>query len=209
MLLHMLSAEGEEGEALWLLNAPKTSKKLSGALADLDEDEFYRDPSIKSWVLSDDARESLIDSLLEHGDVETCSLCEAGIACEVWDGIELTDKKEDDDDPPMPAPKRGGGGKGKPRTKPFDPWAEMEAFFTRFASDFAAASASGGAASPQAAAAMTPEQAAVLLGVTLPVTKDVLDRAFRVAALKSHPDRGGSNEAMMRVVQARAVLKQN
>jgi hypothetical protein len=54
---------------------------------------------------------------------------------------------------------------------------------------------------------MTSAEAAKLLGVTLPTTNEQVDAAFKQAAFKNHPDRGGSNEAMAKIIQARAALR--
>jgi len=48
--------------------------------------------------------------------------------------------------------------------------------------------------------------AAAVLGITLPATREVIDEAFKKAALKHHPDRGGSPEEMKKVLSARKVL---
>lgn len=54
---------------------------------------------------------------------------------------------------------------------------------------------------------LTPEQrAAALLGVEWPCTEERLTIAFREAALKAHPDHGGSDEVMKRVIEARRLL---
>lgn len=50
------------------------------------------------------------------------------------------------------------------------------------------------------------EEAAMLLGLTWPCTKDELNIAFKAAALKAHPDRGGSTEAMAKLNNAREIL---
>lgn len=48
--------------------------------------------------------------------------------------------------------------------------------------------------------------AARLLGISWPATRDEIIKAFRRAALRHHPDVGGSDAAMVAVVEARRVL---
>ena len=49
--------------------------------------------------------------------------------------------------------------------------------------------------------------AAEYLGLTWPASREDVTRAFRVAAARAHPDHeGGSEEAILRVLQARQVL---
>lgn len=50
------------------------------------------------------------------------------------------------------------------------------------------------------------EQAAAVLGLTWPCTKEELNVAFKKAALQAHPDRGGSTEAMAALNNARDTL---
>jgi hypothetical protein len=57
------------------------------------------------------------------------------------------------------------------------------------------------------AAQMSKADAARLLGVTLPATPEEIDAAFKQAALRHHPDRGGSTEMMAKVIQARDALR--
>lgn len=47
-----------------------------------------------------------------------------------------------------------------------------------------------------------------LLGLRWPYSAEALERAFKAAALQSHPDRGGSTENMASVNQARTLLRQ-
>lgn len=49
-------------------------------------------------------------------------------------------------------------------------------------------------------------RAARVLGIDWPASRSDVVAAFRRAALRSHPDVGGSNAAMVEVVRARAVL---
>lgn len=53
---------------------------------------------------------------------------------------------------------------------------------------------------------MSPSEAAALLGVSPGATEDEIRRAARLAAFRVHPDRGGSDEQVARVLRARAVL---
>ncbi len=45
-----------------------------------------------------------------------------------------------------------------------------------------------------------------VLGITPPYDRNVMLKAFRAAAMKAHPDRGGSEAAMRRVIEARDAL---
>ncbi len=47
-----------------------------------------------------------------------------------------------------------------------------------------------------------------MLGLSWPYSSEELEKAFRQAAMRSHPDRGGSTEAMTALNQSRTLLKQ-
>ncbi len=51
-----------------------------------------------------------------------------------------------------------------------------------------------------------PEEAAAVLGIRWPCTLEQMNTAYRSAAMAAHPDRGGSNEAMSKINQARDAL---
>ena len=53
---------------------------------------------------------------------------------------------------------------------------------------------------------MNAQEAAAVLGVGLPCSESQLKAAFKRAALKAHPDRGGSDEAMAKINVAMEVL---
>jgi hypothetical protein len=53
---------------------------------------------------------------------------------------------------------------------------------------------------------MSVKSAAKTLGVEWPVTKEGLEQAFKKAAMKAHPDLGGSDAAMKALLMAREVL---
>jgi hypothetical protein len=50
------------------------------------------------------------------------------------------------------------------------------------------------------------EAAVRVLGLTWPTTRAQVTKAFRIAALKAHPDLGGTDAAMRAVIEARDVL---
>lgn len=54
---------------------------------------------------------------------------------------------------------------------------------------------------------MTPADAERVLGLAAPWSEDDLVAAFRRAALGAHPDRGGSDEKMRVVLEARTLLR--
>jgi curved DNA-binding protein CbpA len=49
--------------------------------------------------------------------------------------------------------------------------------------------------------------AAAALGIAWPCSRGEVTRAFRAAALRAHPDQGGNDEAIRRVVAARTTLE--
>jgi hypothetical protein len=56
------------------------------------------------------------------------------------------------------------------------------------------------------AATMTADEAARYLGITLPTTKEQIEVAFRAAAQRAHPDKGGTDGMMTMATQAKATL---
>lgn len=91
------------------------------------------------------------------------------------------------------------------RAQPMDPFTFVNAFLGRF---FEAIMASPPPPPPPPPRnmEMPPHEAARLLGLPWPCQKDQLAPAFKKAVLISHPDRGGSTEAMAKINVARDVL---
>lgn len=54
---------------------------------------------------------------------------------------------------------------------------------------------------------ISPKDAAKVLGIVGKITPEIVKKAYRVASMKYHPDRGGSVEMMQAVNAAYAVLK--
>lgn len=54
---------------------------------------------------------------------------------------------------------------------------------------------------------MSPQQAAKILGVSLPAGEATVKVAYRRAVFAAHPDRGGSDAAMRRVSEAYEILR--
>lgn len=70
------------------------------------------------------------------------------------------------------------------------------------ASLFGSPNAAGGATGP----GMSYAEACEVLGVSRGASRDEILKAFRTKVQETHPDKGGSNEAFVRVVKAREVL---
>jgi len=142
------------------------------------------------WFVSNEysieLREILAD--VHHGDeIRFCERCEQSEPCQdVWSRRMLDG---------------AGFMVGDARSDPhiFDELEEMIAWFeTHRPPPSPRSNPNGG---------MSQADAAKLLGLTLPTTNDQVDVAFKQAAMRNHPDRGGSNEAMAKIIQARAVLR--
>lgn len=54
---------------------------------------------------------------------------------------------------------------------------------------------------------MNIEQAAYLLGIRIPFTTEQLRSAYRKAAHKTHPDKGGSSKAFVNIQEAYELLQ--
>lgn len=96
-----------------------------------------------------------------------------------------------------------------PNEAPKSPWDSI--FENLFGGDFANPFTNPFTSNPhpgdrKVTKGMSPEQAARLLGLSWPCAKDAIAPAFKKAALRAHPDRGGSDEAMAKINAARETL---
>lgn len=155
------------------------------------------DERIGAWVITDDGMEKLTKKL---GNASLCRACAKGEPCDDGDFDEElkkhytfreidTDDDDDADEDEVTLLEKLIG-------KLSD---GVEEFVRNLADEFPAA----GSMRPDQVAA-----AAAVLGITLPATKEAIDEAFKKAAMKHHPDKGGNAEEMKRVLHARKVLQQ-
>lgn len=68
---------------------------------------------------------------------------------------------------------------------------------------------SSGLFRPTVSRLMSRQQAATILGVSKNASPEDIKKAFRKAALKAHPDKGGSDKAMQEVNEAKEILSEN
>lgn len=184
--IHLL-AVSRDLQAGWAVRA-RTKKAKLDRLIRAGVPRQDRALSADIWFVSNDYAIELREILAEvHDEVRFCAKCEQSEPCpDVWSkrmlenaSLLFGDARED--------------------LQLFDDIEDMIEWFETHRPP--------PISNPTTHTSMSPSEAAQLLGLTLPATPEQVDAAFKKAAFQNHPDRGGSNEKMAKIIQARAVLR--
>lgn len=192
-VVHMLSVWTADAEPGWLVRCSKKGSTLVKLFDEMDEEDASWEPPVKAWFVRAEATRRALDAIdvAKDGPVSFCQSCYQGVCCvEAWGDGRILEEF---------------GFEGRHPEDVGDPDGEEDPFGELLDEVVARARrwfAGGGvdAVPPEIAAA------AVRLEVTWPISREELDAAFKAAALKHHPDRGGSDAAMAEVNAARDVL---
>ncbi len=190
----------------WLFLTWKKSAPLAQYLTNLTADVAEWDPSVKSWRVT---HQRLGDAIAMIEDAigksfAFCEECHAGDPCKEWDEVPEMDYEprgpeelEYETENPVPPPEFWEN----LAHKFFD---KTEPVVKKFVATAEAAFAAWLNSERQG---ITVTEAAEVLEVKWPCSRDEVIRAFRAKASKAHPDHGGSDEAMARVNAAREALE--
>lgn len=221
-LLHAVPIFTEDGEVGYLIAMKSVPKDMLSTL----DDAFPEDPNGDSWshekgagiFVPQDLHEGILDTIEEvyFGRVAWCEDCMNGIPC---DDVHVDFDAEGfiPRNPKLTTPDtqfsmsdvkswiRGRLDEWKQYKQVADDVFDImqEVYNTVRAERL---SKGAGAAASASAARMTHMQAAEILGVEWPCDEATLKAAFRRAAINAHPDRGGSEALMKKVLAAREVL---
>lgn len=194
-VIEVYATESEENG--WLFYSPKTPKpleeKLTALAGEVGEDEFAsvsHEPEVKGWFIAEhmpissedvgETGEKFEEVLDAHfGEWVFCTDCAKREPCRVWNLKTVMLHGYD--------------------IVETDPWAEMLTYVNDFLKNMLSSSS-------KSIGNMSVEAAAKTIGVSWPVSPEDLEKAFKRAAMKAHPDRGGSDAAMRVVLTAREVL---
>lgn len=188
----------ESGELGWLFYSPKTPKpleqKLSSLAGDVEDHEFApvsHEPEVKGWFIAESMPissedvgeigkkfEEALDS--QFGDWVFCQACADREPCRVWNMKTIMVHGYD--------------------IVETDPWAEMLSMFEGILKNMLQSPS-------KSVKGMSVEAAAKVLGIGWPVTQEELEKAFKRAAMRAHPDHGGNDALMRTVLMAREVLR--
>ena len=195
-VIEVFAIESEENG--WLFYSPKTPKpleeKLVALAGEVDDDEFApvsHEPEVKAWfiaesmpIVNDDVGElgkKFEEALDSHfGDWVFCQACSEREPCRVWNLKTVMVHGYD--------------------IVETDPWGEMLSVFEDLLKNMLSSREKG-------IKGMSVEAAAKVLGVGWPLTQEELEKAFKRAAMRAHPDHGGNDALMRTVLTAREVLK--
>ncbi len=177
----------DTGEMGYLFLAPRTAKPLKNIFK-RRRSEVSREPRLKSWFIPDTEIDGVVAAIkIDNKSFLLCEECLGNEYCPAWPKDPYQDFGP------------GDGFAGKARDVYEEGMRLLEEFFGRFnRPKFVPPTASG---------TMSRTEAAMVLSVSEDCTLDELNKAFKEAAMRSHPDRGGSNEAMAKAVEARSVLR--
>lgn len=230
--LHVAKIIGLDGQGAWLVVPGAEDRILRAAMMSTGEPIRYL-PTFRGWLVPSSS-EWVLWSAVKHtcGEGAVCRTCIASdVPCDAWvalverrfaDAIEeqqgrglvylpQTQRHQQAYTPVWPeqdwdqGPTAGRRSRRQQRPQPQWPWDEAPPRQQRGGSTYRAPPPP-----PAPPPAPTREErlaaAAKVLGVAWPAGKADVARAFRAAALRVHPDLGGTNEKMREVIEARDVL---
>lgn len=209
--VHALPVFAATREPGWLVLTGKKKTEVSKFFHTINPDFCSWEAPVKSWFIHHDRFNDAVDAI-EYGMADPsgllfCQDCMEARPCDKWATIPKLDYefREGDDaeyheEPDAPPPPTEQEPVGEDVVEDFIRGAFR--FFEGVKKDHRER------VSVPTAAGMTVKEAAAVLGVKWPCSKEEVLVAFRKAALKAHPDRGGSDVAMARVNRAREVLQQ-
>lgn len=234
--IHMRPVFNSLGEPSWLLPAPFDSP-ASDAVRTLPEHARHWIESLQCWEIDHDYECDALDAVETalHSDECWCVPCPDGDPCPFWlrkrrgeicVELEYTDREPEQTEWPgdRDDPSKSTG------SLPFFTEAEQAAmrestrnffrnmagsYFGKFGEDlFDAVTGSaghGGAGHPgfPRPTEMTREEAAAILGISWPCTPADVTTAFRRAAFRTHPDKGGSDAEMRKILRARETIQRS
>lgn len=205
--------DGECGYLICMKSVPKTTlKTLEKEFP--DEESWSHERGIGIFVKQEES-EAVMDCIesSSEGEVYWCEDCLNGMPC---DSIAASFKDEGffPRDPAKVAPSSGSKVSVKEWVKEvMDDWeyyqsiaSDVFGFINNVYQQVSGKQFVGAAGAAGAAVLMSKEEAAEILGLTLPCDDGAVKLAFRRAALAAHPDRGGSADDMKRIINARDVL---
>jgi DnaJ domain len=198
--------DNKPDQACYLFLSKRTPKKLKAILSTITP--IKREKALKSWSIPDEYVDMVVAVLTsdKSGNANTnlCVACANGKPCDVWEDLPLGDGFAED--------------RVRDKDRKQDVFDEaVDLFADLFGDDSLINNARqwaqklfGGAGAPPVmpavAVGMSKLDAALILGVTIPVSQPELTKAFKTAAMKYHPDKGGTDEQMRKIIQARDVL---
>lgn len=208
--IHMVPVFALTDEPGWIILTGKKKAKIARLFAGLDKEKSSWEAPVKSWFVHHEKigdAIGMLESAAKPATIAFCQECSNGKACSAWEGISdggFLFREQNDVAPPD----RTTTVPENPEDVPIEPepsfWTEFLRVFFGPASRFRPQQQNQ--PMPQG---MPPEQAAQALGIPWPCTWEQLTVAFRVAAMKAHPDHGGSTEEMAKINLAREVLTQH
>ncbi len=189
----------------WIILTGKKKAKIARLFVDLDKEKSSWEAPVKSWFVHHEKigdAIGMLETAAKPTPIAFCQECSSGKACSAWEGISdggFLFREQSDVAPPDRSTV-------DPEDAPREPDTE---FFAKFLRDFFGPASKFRSHNVPAPQGMPPEQAAQALGIPWPCTWEQLTKAFRTAAMKAHPDHGGSTEEMARINLAREVLTQH
>lgn len=168
----------------WLVGALPSKKRLNRLPVE-DTGDWWAPFATAPAVMVE------IELLLTPRTVVYCNDCVRGRPCDFWgDGAELHELGFRAVEEPEPAMSN----EEKAQWDRAQAWVEAQA--RNWYATFRTKHVGGDLAT-----------AAAVLGLSWPCTHEDVTRAFRVAAAREHPDHGGSDESIKRVIAARETLE--
>ncbi len=205
-VIHALPVFALTDEPGWIILTRKKKSKVARFFTKLDETHASWEPPVKSWFVTHEK----FGEAIEYMELATvpnklaiCQECSTGMACGEWVGIEdggFLFRGPEEVTPPD---------RSKPRDAEADNTEPPVSFWEDFQRIFFGPSVKNRPWEQQAPpmpSGMPPQEAAKALGIPWPCTWEQMSTAFKAAAMRAHPDHGGSTEEMAKINIAREVL---
>lgn len=219
--VHMVPVFALTDEPGWIILTRKKKAKIAQFFtklnAGLDEDAASWEPDVKSWFVRHDKIAEAMEQMALASAPESvvyCQGCSVGQPCEEWAGVKdggfLCRGPEQTQRAPSGSEQNGpfGDPVSNPTTDPDSPEyiSPTAQFWFAFWKEFSGPRKKWQQGDTATTPGMSEQEAAGLLSVPWPCSQEQLTASYRTAAMKAHPDHGGSTEQMAKINIARDVL---
>lgn len=218
--IHMVPVFALTDEPGWIVLTRKKKAGIAKFFAKLndglDEDAASWEPDVKSWFVRHDKIGEAMEQMVLASAPESvvyCQRCTSGKPCEEWAGVRdggFSCREPEQTVRPAQQAQNGpfSAAADNPTTDPDSPEyiSPTAQFWFAFWKEFSGPRKKWQNGNQVTTPGMSEQEAAELLSVPWPCPQEQITASYRTAAMKAHPDHGGSTEQMAKINIARDVL---